>query len=591
VSVLHALGTPAVAEAARRAHDDAVAAGLAYLERHACAVRVSERVVAGRGLVAAAFRHRTSRAADPHLHTHTVVANAAAGPDGRWRALYTPLLYAERKGASATYHVVLRGRLTAELGLGWGVPNGGRSDALDVPERIRAAFSRRRAAVLVEASGELAERPWAERVTRPDRTGLVDFDRLTAEWQRRAGVLSWSAPEPASGHAPHPIALADDGLPGADRWTRADLIVALADRWVEGATAGELETAAGALLASPQVVTLSRGFAAADRFTTRVALARSDATMAALRGKQIDDDPETIDRLRRDASTDGRRLLVVVGDDATADRISARVGAPAVSSGRAVAAVERLDPGDVVVIRKPDSLPSAEVQALLATAARRSVHVLGGSPSRHIARVAEPDAAPATVAVVGGDVTTSGCAVTAADTAIGDWLARRRTGGDAVLVAEGEEVRSLNQRARAALRAVGMLGHDEVGGFAVGDALRFTHGRPAHGIARQARAEVRATDADHGTLEVRLDDGRPMNLTVSDLRGIVHAHVVPPLPSLVAGRGDVFVIGGRVIAQRHLGANQLHRYVTVDDTVIGRRLPTFHLAAARSLDRGVGLSR
>ena len=31
----------------------------------------------GAGFVAAAYQHRTSRAQDPHLHTHVIVANMA----------------------------------------------------------------------------------------------------------------------------------------------------------------------------------------------------------------------------------------------------------------------------------------------------------------------------------------------------------------------------------------------------------------------------------------------------------------------------------------------------------------------------------
>ena len=34
------------------------------------------------GMVAGNFLHRTSRALDPHLHTHLVVANVAEGVDG-----------------------------------------------------------------------------------------------------------------------------------------------------------------------------------------------------------------------------------------------------------------------------------------------------------------------------------------------------------------------------------------------------------------------------------------------------------------------------------------------------------------------------
>ncbi len=43
--------------------------------------------VEGDGFIAAGFRHQTSRAGDPTLHTHVLVANATRTPDGRWGAL------------------------------------------------------------------------------------------------------------------------------------------------------------------------------------------------------------------------------------------------------------------------------------------------------------------------------------------------------------------------------------------------------------------------------------------------------------------------------------------------------------------------
>jgi conjugative relaxase-like TrwC/TraI family protein len=578
LSVLHALCPGPVSDAVRRAHDNAVDAGLAYLERHACAVRVGREVVTADGLVVAGFRHRTSRASDPHLHTHALVVNLARGPDARDRALHTPLLYAERRGAAATYHVVLRGHLTLEAGLTWEPPRDGRCDARAVPVAVRAAFSRRRAAVLNEAAGELADRRWAERVTRPERSGLVDFDRLSSDWRRRAGVLCWSPPGPERGRVPQLRALGDDVLPGADRWRRADLLVAIADRWVDGARAADLADATDRWLASPEVLAVGR------RFTTRAALARADATAAALRGRWVDGDLDSLDRLRREVALDGRRLLVVVGDAAAAQHAHARVGAHAVPSAIAAAAIARLRPDDVAVIRSPEDLPSAHVAAALGAAHRGGVVVLAGSRGRAGVSAAVPDALPVTVPVPGGDVTTSTSAATAAQTAISDWMARRRAGAAAVLVAAAEEVSAINTRARAALRAGGLLGPTEVGGFAAGDVVRFTRGRPARGIGRQACAEVVAVDVVRGRLDARLEDGRRLALSLAQLRGVVHAHVVPP--SLVADRGDVFVIGGPTIAPRHLGANHLHRYVTAP---IPER--SHHLAATRHVDLGVGLSR
>ena len=39
------------------------------------------------GVIGAAFRHRTSRAGDPLLHWHVLIANMAEGSDGRWTAI------------------------------------------------------------------------------------------------------------------------------------------------------------------------------------------------------------------------------------------------------------------------------------------------------------------------------------------------------------------------------------------------------------------------------------------------------------------------------------------------------------------------
>ena len=90
VSVLFAIGEPGLAGALVEAHESAVDAALGYLEREACRVRRGRggvRHEVGEGFVAAAYRHRMSRAEDPQLHTHVVAANMARGADGRWTAL------------------------------------------------------------------------------------------------------------------------------------------------------------------------------------------------------------------------------------------------------------------------------------------------------------------------------------------------------------------------------------------------------------------------------------------------------------------------------------------------------------------------
>lgn len=107
VSVLYGLGDVETALAVRDAHDAAVAAAVEFLEREAAWSRRGtdgvERVATS-GFVAVAFRHRTSRAGDPLLHTHVLVANLAHTiDDGLWRTLDARHVY--RHARTAGYAV------------------------------------------------------------------------------------------------------------------------------------------------------------------------------------------------------------------------------------------------------------------------------------------------------------------------------------------------------------------------------------------------------------------------------------------------------------------------------------------------------
>jgi len=60
---------------------------MAYLETSAAKGRRGQDGVVkvdSSGFVAVAFRQRTSRANDPHLHSHVLIANLCEGGDGRW---------------------------------------------------------------------------------------------------------------------------------------------------------------------------------------------------------------------------------------------------------------------------------------------------------------------------------------------------------------------------------------------------------------------------------------------------------------------------------------------------------------------------
>src|SRR5215208_8189665 len=150
VSVLFGVGDESMRGQARGAHDRAVREALGYLERSAAAVRRGHAgavVEEATGLVAAGFRHRTSRAGDPQLHTHVLVANLGRGPDGRWSALDGRRLYGQARSASFVYQAVLRGELTRSRGVEWSPVRKGIAEVVGVRRRVLVGFSRRRAEI------------------------------------------------------------------------------------------------------------------------------------------------------------------------------------------------------------------------------------------------------------------------------------------------------------------------------------------------------------------------------------------------------------------------------------------------------------
>ncbi len=194
VSLLHALGDEETQRAIAAAHRSAWQAALAYLEEEACVTRrgkdgyLRER---GGGFVAAAYRHRTSRAQDPHLHTHVIVANMTESPsDGEWRALDgEALLKTYRLAAGYLYEAHLRFELSTRLGLEWEEPAKGWAELKDVPRSVIDAFSTRRAQVVEHLAEQAASGFYAAQVaavvTR-ERKEEVDLAHLREEWAARA---------------------------------------------------------------------------------------------------------------------------------------------------------------------------------------------------------------------------------------------------------------------------------------------------------------------------------------------------------------------------------------------------------------------
>jgi conjugative relaxase-like TrwC/TraI family protein len=313
VSLLHALtDDERVRREVSEAHEASWQAALGYLEQEACVVRRGKGGAVrehGAGFVAAAFRHRTSRAQDPHLHTHVIVANMARGEDGEWRALDgEAVLKTYRLAAGYLYEAQLRHELTRRLGLEWTEPVKGMAELAEVPEDAVRAFSTRRRSLVehMEALGTegFAAARVAALVTREAKE-QVELPRLREEWLARAaehGLGRRELRRLVQEHARHEVATVDldelasrlllaDGLTEKQAtFTMPELTRAVATSLRNGAPAERVLAGAVGLSRLPGLELVESGEVPGrpPRFTTKELLrVECDALDLALAGRDV----------------------------------------------------------------------------------------------------------------------------------------------------------------------------------------------------------------------------------------------------------------------------------------------------------------
>jgi conjugative relaxase-like TrwC/TraI family protein len=166
VSTLWAVADPHLAARIEQAHQAAVQDALGFIERHALFTRQGRngvRQVNVRGLVAAGFTHRDSRAGDPDLHTHVAVANKVQTLDGRWLSIDGRVLFKATVAASETYNTALEQHLCDRLGVRFAdrpdTDPGKRPvrEIVGVDPALNQRWSSRRA-LIKDRQGELAAR-------------------------------------------------------------------------------------------------------------------------------------------------------------------------------------------------------------------------------------------------------------------------------------------------------------------------------------------------------------------------------------------------------------------------------------------------
>ena len=301
VSVLFATADQNVSGALLEAHERAVEAAFAYVERVACFTRRGhngERRICGDGFVAAAYRHRLSRAGDPQLHTHVVVANMTRAED-RWTTLEAHSLYEHKSAAGAVYRAVLRAEVRERLPWAWWRQVGrGLFEIEGVPDAMLREFSRRRIEIeerAFELTGVAASQLSRQRIqgialaTRKAKEYGVDGARWRREAQARAAEhglgqrelerLAAYPPRVSSVSEAEVVRAAGERLSGPggltenhNTFAHRHALAEIAGEFAQGANVAQLERATGSYLNHCSVMPLGR-VGGEHRFTTRDLLA------------------------------------------------------------------------------------------------------------------------------------------------------------------------------------------------------------------------------------------------------------------------------------------------------------------------------
>jgi conjugative relaxase-like TrwC/TraI family protein len=213
-SLVRAFGGEMIDKAVSSAHQTAIAEALEYLAEHAGYTRVHNPITGLKdlqklpGLVAAAYQHETSRAGDPHLHTHVLVPNRQARADGKLVSIDGTSLIHEARAAGMVYQATLRHELHRLAGVEWGPvnPSTGMADIAGIDPKTIRAWSQRSTQLrawaaknltVVEAAegqqksgvkgsgvgptqGQLAA---AQKATRPSKPESLSWAELRTQWR------------------------------------------------------------------------------------------------------------------------------------------------------------------------------------------------------------------------------------------------------------------------------------------------------------------------------------------------------------------------------------------------------------------------
>lgn len=197
VSVLWSHADPELRRSIQEAHDRAVSAAMSYVENE---IAFTRRGKGGKrwehaAILAATFQHGTSRALDPHLHTHALVLNLAARMDGTYGSLVSQLFYDHKTTIGTLYRVQLAYELSR---LGFQCERDRTSFAVTgVPKPLVRHFSKRRQDIEKELASHGLETASAAAiatlVTREVKDLVPPRKELFRTWQEAGKAFDFTA--------------------------------------------------------------------------------------------------------------------------------------------------------------------------------------------------------------------------------------------------------------------------------------------------------------------------------------------------------------------------------------------------------------
>lgn len=184
-----------------KAHEQAVKRAIEMAETRACArkkVQGQSMIETTGNLVVAKFRHETSRAQDPQLHTHAIVLNMTKRSDGHWRALKNDDIIQSTRFLGAIYNSELAAGLQ-KLGYHLKFGRDGNFDLAHISREQIEAFSHRSKEVsdrlmeqgLIRTTATSRQKQQAALSSRQKKVSL-DRETLHQSWQNQAKALGIS---------------------------------------------------------------------------------------------------------------------------------------------------------------------------------------------------------------------------------------------------------------------------------------------------------------------------------------------------------------------------------------------------------------